>query len=116
MGVTGFAMIIQYVYVETYHKVESSTTALTGPLSVKTNVSGLMSLEGPYLPTSTVDTMVQYGTIGMDRDDIFCNDNMICVCRNIPQSRMQSHGFDCPAQRQDKKCSSGWMARGYIPI
>ena len=35
----GQLMIMQYVFVETYHKVESSTTALTVPLSVKTTVS-----------------------------------------------------------------------------
>ena len=34
-------------------------------------------------------------------DENFCDDYAIRVCRNIPQSRKQYHGFNCPTQHQD---------------
>ena len=36
------------------------------------------------------------GGMRTDGDDNFCDDYAIRACRNIPQSRKQYNGFDCP--------------------
>ena len=46
-----FAMIMKYAYVETYHKVESSTTASTIPRSVKKTVQLSKSIYGQAFKT-----------------------------------------------------------------
>ena len=102
-----FAMIIRYVYVETFHKVESNTTASTVPLisaSCQMSLDGWHALEDTYLPYGAYIYRVgRYNvvlTMRMDGDDKFCDDYAMGVCRNIPQSGKQYQGVNCPDQRQ----------------